>query len=504
MNLHPTLLSQIKKSIPHITEFDPALLALLQSVSHHYDSMERDKRLTEHAFEVSEKEYQELLSNLRQQNELKQQSISKIKAVTVSLGAASSVEPVDNEDLLDVIQFLEQQIVKTKILEEELLKAKEIAESSSKAKSNFLSVMSHEIRTPLNAIIGFIHLLSAEPSRAEQAEYIKAVNISSQNLLNLVNDILDFSKIEAGKIEFHHTKINIRNLIQEIKLANAFRANERENKITVMLDDDLPDAIMGDEVRLNQILNNLVANAIKFTHRGQIRIEINKLSETENTYNLQFLVKDTGVGIAPEAKDIIFERFTQANSAIDRQYGGSGLGLSIVKKLLELQGKTIEVESEPGQGSIFSFSMDFGKCLEEESRRILLRERSIPDLTGVRVLLVEDMYINSVMAKSMLNKWKAEVDLAENGKIALDMFQEHIYDVILMDLQMPVMDGITATTKIRALDPKVPIIALTASSSFETQNDIKACGMDDYIAKPFNPSTLFETIKKRVDKNRVA
>lgn len=498
MNIHPTLIAQVKKHLSESAQHDPGSLALWQSISHHYYSMERDKRLTEHAFEVSEKEYQELLNDLRRENDLKQQSISKIKAVTLALDANSSTEHREGEDLLDVIQFLERQIVKTKILEEELLQAKEIAESSSKAKSNFLSVMSHEIRTPLNAIIGFIHLLSTEPSLPTQVDYIKAINISSQNLLNLVNDILDFSKIEEGKIEFLYSKINIRTLIHEIKLANTFRANERENRITVMLDEDLPTYVLGDEVRLNQILNNLISNAIKFTHRGQIRIEIHKSAECETHHQIQFVVKDTGVGIAQEAKTLIFERFTQANSEIDRQYGGSGLGLSIVKKLLELQGKDITVESEPDKGSTFTFCMDFGKCAEEEMTQSPHEDRSSQHLAGVKILLVEDVYINSVMAKTMLKNWKAEVDLAENGQIAIEMCLQKTYDVILMDLQMPVMDGITATTKIREFDPQIPIIALTASSSYETQNDIKACGMDDFIAKPFNPYVLFETIKKRV------
>ncbi len=499
--MHPTLIAQIAKHLPDVNLKDAGLQALLGAISLHYDTMERDKRLTEHAFEVSEREYQEILNDLRRENELKQESISKIKAATQALNpnpSPSEQGELKGEELLDVIRFLEQQIQETKHLEEELLKAKEAAESSSKAKSNFLSVMSHEIRTPLNAIIGYIHLLSNENSHQTQEEYLKAISISSQNLLNLVNDILDFSKIEEGRIEFQMRKINVRNMVQELKLANAFKASERENKITVMLDQDLPEHVLGDEVRLSQILNNLISNAIKFTNGGQISIEINKISENNTKVCLQFKVKDTGVGIAPEAKSIIFERFTQANSEINRQYGGSGLGLSIVKKLLELQGKTIELESELGKGSTFFFDMSFEKDPDEDSQRGKNPEKQAPDLSGVRILLVEDMYLNSIMAKTMLSNWKAEVELAENGQIALEMFKERHYDLILMDLQMPVMDGITATIKIRSLDPKVPIIALTASSSFETQNEIKSSGMDDYISKPFNPYSLFETIKKYV------
>jgi signal transduction histidine kinase len=471
-NLHPTLITQIAKHLPSADLQDPSMQALLRAVSLHYDTMERDKRLTEHAFEVSEREYQEILSDLRRENELKQESISKIKAATQALNpnpGPTGQAALQGEDLLDVIRFLEQQIQQTKQLEEELLKAKEVAESSSKAKSNFLSVMSHEIRTPLNAIIGYIHLLSSENSQQTQEEYLKAISISSQNLLNLVNDILDFSKIEEGRVEFQKHKINVRNLAQELKLANAFKASERENKITVMLDQDLPAHVLGDEVRLSQILNNLISNAIKFTYAGQINIEINKIKESSARIYLQFKVKDTGVGIAPEAKSIIFERFTQANSEINRQYGGSGLGLSIVKKLLELQGNSIELESEMGKGSVFFFEMAFDKDPDEDDQRSKSPEKQAPDLSGIRILLVEDMYLNSIMAKTMLSNWKAEVELAENGQIALDMFKERDYDLILMDLQMPVMDGITASIHIRALDPKVPIIALTASSSFETQ-----------------------------------
>jgi signal transduction histidine kinase/CheY-like chemotaxis protein len=499
--MHPTLIAQIAKHLPDVNLKDAGLQALLGAISLHFDTMERDKRLTEHAFEVSEREYQEILNDLRRENELKQESISKIKAATQALSpnpGPSGQEELHGEELLDVIRFLEQQIQETKHLEEELLKAKEAAESSSKAKSNFLSVMSHEIRTPLNAIIGYIHLLSNDNSHQAQEEYLKAISISSQNLLNLVNDILDFSKIEEGRIEFQMRKINVRNMAQELKLANAFKASERENNITVMLDQDLPEYVLGDEVRLSQILNNLISNAIKFTYAGQISIEINKIRESDTKVCLQFKVRDTGVGIAPEAKSIIFERFTQANSEINRQYGGSGLGLSIVKKLLELQGKTIELESELGKGSAFFFEMSFDKYPDEDSQRGKSLEKQAPDLSGVRILLVEDMYLNSIMAKTMLSNWKAEVELAENGQIGLDMFKERHYDLILMDLQMPVMDGITATIKIRALDPKVPIIALTASSSFETQNEIKSSGMDDYISKPFNPYSLFETIKKHV------
>lgn len=377
-----------------------------------------------------------------------------------------------------------------------LVKAKMIAEHSAKAKSNFLSVMSHEIRSPLNAIIGFIHLLSSEEYLPDQEEYIRAINVSSANLLSLINDILDFSRIDEGRIEFNATRLDLRELVEKIKVSNSFAANDRGNELTVVYGGDLPDVVKCDEVRLTQILNNLVSNAVKFTHKGKVTIEVTKVGETLNTELIHFLVRDTGIGIAPQSQDRIFERFTQANSDIDRRYGGSGLGLAIVKKLLQLQGSDIYLESELGKGSVFSFTLAMQKEHQQDLVTAQLQEEVQADLTGIQILLVEDMPFNQMMANAMLKQWNAEVDIADNGRIAVDFCRQKKYDLVLMDLQMPVLDGISAVKEIRCFDRDLPVIALTASASVEMQEEIRQSGFNDYVSKPFTPSNLYLKIKK--------
>lgn len=381
-------------------------------------------------------------------------------------------------------------------METDLIKAKMVAEQSAKAKSNFLSVMSHEIRSPLNAIIGFIHLLSSETYLPDQEEYIRAINISSANLLSLINDILDFSRIDEGRIEFNITRVDLRDLVEKIKLSNSFAANERGNALTVTYDEYLPVYVRCDEVRLTQILNNLVSNAVKFTHKGSVDISIEKEAETATTVTIQFMVSDTGIGIAPQSQERIFERFTQANSEIDRRYGGSGLGLAIVRKLLQLQGSDIQLTSEVGKGSLFTFSLVLEKEELPEVSKPFPADEISGDLSGINVLLVEDMPFNQMMANAMLKQWNAVVHIADNGQVAVELCRQHTYNIILMDLQMPVMDGISAVKEIRCFDHSTPIIALTASASVEMQEEIRQSGFNEYISKPFTPNDLYIKMKR--------
>lgn len=493
---HKALAKQLAK-LPEYLQQDPALEPFLKQVSNYYNSYERDKKLSEHAFEVSEREYQEAVSDLKKQYELKDQSTYKIKQIIQSLDPSiQNVDEIKDIDIISVLDLLESHIKRSKMLEEALIKAKEAAEASVVAKSNFLSVMSHEIRTPLNAIIGSIHILKEEEHLKEQEKYINSLDISADNLLNLVNDILDFSKIEEGKINFVEQNINIKELTQNIKQSNYFKANEGQNKIKVMLDDTIPDFIIGDETRLSQILNNLVSNAIKFTKKGLITMSVQVKDIGPQKTELEFSVSDTGIGIEKKKLDTIFERFTQADSAITRQYGGSGLGLTIVKKLLQLQGSDIQVESEPGKGSRFFFNLSFKNSRKQKDEKI--SDQETKELNGTKILLVEDGPFNVMIAKKILENWNAVVEVAENGQIAVDKCSLGEYDIILMDLQMPVMDGISATKIIRAFKPHVPIIALTASASIEVQQDVMNSGMDDYISKPFNPESLYRTISKHV------
>lgn len=496
MDYHKALQTQIRKFLPEHLRDNEALIPFLESVSRHYSTIEKDKNITEHAFEVSEKEYLEVMETLKKELDIKRESILLIKQAILSLmGNSSSEVNIASDDLFDVIKFLEVQISRTKQLENSLTVAKNMALSAATAKSEFLSIMSHEIRTPLNAIIGNVHLLQEEEQLPSQKEYLHSLQIASANLLNLINDILDYGKIDEGKVEFANRDFDFRLLIDNIRRANLFKANERENRLKVYIDEDVPQFLKGDETRLGQVLNNLVANAIKFTQKGNVDITVRLEKETAQEANIYFEIKDTGIGIKPELQKSIFERFTQANSDISRQYGGSGLGLTITKRLLHLMGSEIHLESEEGKGSRFYFTLCFTKSDRAEKREEIIH-REQKDLSGMKLLLVEDVAMNVIMAKKILSKWNAVVDTAENGEVAVAMAKQNQYEVILMDLQMPVMDGFTATRQIRTFNHTVPVIALTASASSETQQEVSKAGMNGYVSKPFNPSDLYDVLSK--------
>ena len=378
-----------------------------------------------------------------------------------------------------------------------LKKAKTEAEQGLRAKSDFLSTMSHEIRTPLNSVIGLSHLLLRSNPREDQKENMNVLLFSANNLLSIVNDILDYNKIEAGKVKFEQIDIDIIAITNNIISGLHSFAQDKGIELNARFDPLLQTKVIGDPTRTGQIINNLVHNAIKFTKQGSVTIDINVESQSENGITLRVAVKDTGIGIEKQKQKLIFEQFTQADSSTSRGFGGTGLGLAICKKLLALQDSELQLISEPGKGSEFYYIQTFPISKIHAAESVLMSD--LPDeetkpLANTEILLVEDNEMNILVAKTFLERWGAAVTVAFNGEEALRLFDQQRHKLILMDMHMPVMDGYTATRKLRDNGFSVPIIALTASLPKEVEAQTKEMGMNDIVVKPFVPEELYRKI----------
>lgn len=390
-------------------------------------------------------------------------------------------------------------ITTRKKFEDELVLARKEAIAASKAKSDFLSVMSHEIRTPLNAIIVMAEMLINEVQDAHHKENIEILNISAKDLLSIVNDILDYSKIEAGRLELENININIRDFINKIIKTNALKADEKRIRLDLDLDSSIPETLIGDPLRLGQVLRNLISNAVKFTEKGGVKLLVKLRGIDKENCRIYFGIKDTGTGIRPEKLNTIFDVFTQASGDTSRKYGGTGLGLAIVKNLLILHNSQIFVESEPDKGSLFYFEIDFPYLNISETPQLIQQENSASkSLKGYNILLVEDNAMNIMVAKKIFKKWDCVINVAEDGYIALQKATRTDFDLIVMDLQMPGIDGFETTRKIRKLSEyysKIPIIALTAAAPSEVKDKVISAGMNAMVTKPFKADTLYDELK---------
>lgn len=404
----------------------------------------------------------------------------------------------------ELLEAKEAAELASSIAEDEKCKAEEIAqvaEDAVKSKQQFLSNMSHEIRTPMNAIIGFTKVLLKTELTEKQKEYLMAIKLSGNSLIVLINDILDLAKVDAGKMSFEKSPFNLVSSLSSMLHLFETKIQEKNLSLIKKYDDDIPEVLLGDPARLNQIILNLMSNAVKFTSQGQITVSVRMLSEDKESVSIEFSVSDTGIGIKEDKIEQVFDNFQQASSDTSRLFGGTGLGLAIVKQLVEGQGGRLSVKSTFGVGTNFSFILNFDQTEENtlQDNEILELDE---DMKNIKVLVVEDILLNQLLMKTLLDEFGFERDMASNGLIAIEKLKEKAYDIILMDLQMPEMNGFEATRYIRdSMHSTIPIIALTADVTTVDLNKCMSVGMNDYIAKPVDERILYRKIVGLVSKS---
>jgi PAS domain S-box-containing protein len=389
--------------------------------------------------------------------------------------------------------------------ERQLRIAKKNAEEANLLKETFLANMSHEIRTPMNAIIGFTDLLVQCDLRENEREYVDTIKKAGKTLLSIIDDILDSSKIEAGLTVFEEHPLSVAEIFTSLQSMLSEKAREKSLDLSFYCSPEIPNLLLGDVTRLTQVIINLTGNALKFTQTGMVNVTAKLLNQDINSCTLEFSVRDTGIGIPVEMQEYIFERFKQSEAHTTRKYGGTGLGLSISKQLVELQGGKISVSSEPGNGSVFTFRLPFKKT--DATYKVFQKEEEkyfdIKAISKLNILLAEDNLVNIALITHLFNEGGIKLDVAKNGRIAVDMIRNHTYDLVLMDMEMPEMSGYQATKVLRQENNAIPIIAMTAHAMAGEREKCLRLGMNEYISKPINANLLFVKIYNIIYGNKV-
>lgn len=436
-----------------------------------------------------------------------------VENATLQLNFSSEIITKDVGYIITVINFITilishylfHQAFQINIIEKELLNKKlqeavELANKNAQSKANFLSTMSHELRTPLNSVIGMTEVLLHDTKEPDKKKNLEFLRFSAESLHTLINDILDFNKFDSNKVQLEKVSVNLYSLIKNICAGLEFQAKEKGLEIILIVDEAIKSQnVITDPLRITQIIYNLIGNGIKFTHKGSITVSLSMSELNHQHMKVRFSIVDTGIGISNEKHKEIFEPFVQATSTTARRFGGTGLGLAIVKQLLTLFKSTIHIESNIGKGSTFYFDINFSL---DHSTEIVTNYNTVQqnEIVGLKVLIAEDNPINVYLIDILSKRWQLELDVAENGKEVLALFEANTYDVILMDIYMPDMDGYEASKKIRAYSDvqksKIPIIAVSATAQSDLTEDIYSVGINDYVHKPFNALELYDKLKK--------
>lgn len=492
------LRAKITKSISDIYEKTLDLPKSFDYLKRHVslrDSIKimRDKRIgAEDFMSFKETERLKAIEQIDKENKVQQRATKFSKLISILSIALISILSLLSLSLYknNIIRSQSNKLLKDK--NQELQIAKEKAEKASKARAEFLSTVSHELRTPLNAINGITHILLEEKPKKSQLQYLTSLKFSGDYLLNFINDILEINRVESENIQIEHINVNIIQLLEDLKSSFKDFSQKNENALILEIDDSIPENLIGDPTKLSQIFINLINNALKFTQKGTVTVRAKTVEQSPENITIHFEIADTGIGIPKEKQAAIFESFSQGSVEINRKYGGTGLGLAIVKRLVSLLGGEINLKSTEGIGTVFFFDIEFK--IGEQVYSEVQKTYSDDIFANKFILIIEDNKINQMITKKMVENKNMQCEIIDNGEDAIEAVRNNNYDLVLMDVHLPGINGTEATEKIREFDKNIPIIALTAISLNENREMLMSYGMNDVITKPFNPDNFYKAI----------